>query len=59
MKDDPAIKRVRDARHEISAECDHDPQKLLAYYLKRKQERQEREPKEPKEPQQAPPRQEA
>ncbi len=43
MKDDPAIKRVRDARHAISAECGHDPQKLLAYYRKRAQERRERE----------------
>jgi hypothetical protein len=52
MKDDPAIKRVRDARHAISAECGHDPQKLLAYYRKRQQERQKREQK-------APPKQEA
>jgi hypothetical protein len=43
MKDAPAIKRVRDARHAISAECGHDLQKLLAYYQKRAQERQKRE----------------
>jgi hypothetical protein len=52
MKNDPAIRRVRDARHAISAECGHDPQKLLAYYRKRVQERQ-------KQGQKAPPRQEA
>ena len=45
MKDDPAIKRVREARHAISAACGHDPQKLLAYYLKRAQERQKQEQK--------------
>ena len=42
MKDDPGIKRVRDARHAISAACEHEPQKLLAYYRKREQERQKR-----------------
>ena len=42
MKDDPAIERIREARHKISAECEHDPRKLVAYYLKRKQEHQER-----------------
>ena len=46
MKDDPAIKRVRDARRAISAACGHDPQKLLAYYQKRRQERQAPLPKQ-------------
>jgi hypothetical protein len=41
MKDDPAIRRIRETRHEISAECKHDPQKLVAYYLKRQHERLE------------------
>lgn len=32
-KDDPVIKRIRDARHEISAKFDHDPEKLVAHYV--------------------------
>lgn len=28
---DPAIQRVRQARHEISAEFGHDPKKLIQY----------------------------
>ena len=44
MKDDPAIERVREARHRISAELDHDPKKLVDYYRKRAQEREERHP---------------
>lgn len=43
MKDDPAIARVREARHQISAECDHDPKKLVAYYEKRARQRKERQ----------------
>lgn len=30
---DPAIDRIRQARHEISKECDHDPKKLVAHYI--------------------------
>ena len=41
MKDDPAIDRVRKVRHQISAECDHDPKKLVAYYEKRARLRKE------------------
>jgi hypothetical protein len=33
MKDDPVIQRVREARHRISEKCDHDPQKLVDYYI--------------------------
>jgi hypothetical protein len=43
MKDDPAIERVRETRHEISAECGHDPRKLVAYYLDRQRERRNKE----------------
>ena len=53
MKEDPAIKRVRDARHAISAECENDPQKLVAYYLKRQKERQERQQRAAKPKQEA------
>ncbi len=33
LKDDPAIKRIREARHRISKEHGHDPQKLVNYYI--------------------------
>jgi hypothetical protein len=32
MKDDPAIKRIRDVRHQTSKEHDHDPQRFVKYY---------------------------
>ena len=31
-KDDPTISRIREARHEISEECGHDPQRVVEYY---------------------------
>lgn len=30
--DDPAIRHIRAIRHQISAEFDHDPKRLLAHY---------------------------
>ena len=33
LKDDPAIKRIREVRHRISKEHGHDPQKLVNYYI--------------------------
>lgn len=41
-KIDPAIERVRDARRAISAACEHDPEKLVAYYLRRQLEREQK-----------------
>ncbi len=35
MKNDPVLDRIREARHIISKQCDHDPKKLVAYYLQR------------------------
>ncbi len=32
MKTDPLIDEIRQVRHEISAEFDHDPKKMYAYY---------------------------
>jgi hypothetical protein len=32
-KDDPTIARIRAARHRISQQFDHDPQKLVAHYI--------------------------
>ena len=34
MKTESTIERIRRVRHEISEECDHDPQKLVAYFQK-------------------------
>ncbi len=33
MKTDPTIDRIRKIRHEISEEYDHDPRKLIEYYI--------------------------
>ena len=32
VKDDPTIARIREARHQISEECGHDPQRIVGYY---------------------------
>ncbi len=43
MKNDPGIEWIRKMRHRISEECDHDPLKLVEYYMKQdKQENPER-----------------
>lgn len=34
MKTDPTVDRIRKVRHAISVQCDHDPRKLIAYYMK-------------------------
>lgn len=31
---DPVIDEIREIRHRISAQCDHDPAKLVEYYQK-------------------------
>jgi hypothetical protein len=41
MKDDPAIKRIRDVRHQISKEHSHDPKKIVGYYMEIQRQRQE------------------
>ena len=33
MQDDPAIAPVREVRHRISQQHDHDPKKLIEYYI--------------------------
>ena len=30
---DPVIDEIREVRHQISARCEHDPAKLVAYYM--------------------------
>jgi hypothetical protein len=33
MKPDPTLARVREARHRISEKHDHDPKRLIEYYM--------------------------
>ena len=40
MKNDPVLNRIWEARHAISMQCDHDPKKLVAYYLQRQKNHQ-------------------
>ena len=42
MKRDSTIERVRKVRHQISAEHNHDPRQLIAYYLEMEREYEER-----------------
>jgi hypothetical protein len=39
---DPTLDRIRQVRHEISAEFDHDPEKLVEYYMRLQEERRNR-----------------
>ncbi len=32
MTSDPTINEIRRIRHEVSAECSHDPRNMLAFY---------------------------
>ncbi len=34
MTDDPILSQIRKTRHRISEKCDHDPKKLVEYYIK-------------------------
>lgn len=34
LNDDPTIARIREARHYISQEYSHDPQRVVDYYIK-------------------------
>ncbi|HEY9705026.1 MAG TPA: hypothetical protein V6C58_21485 [Allocoleopsis sp.] len=36
--DDPVIQEIRDIRHQISAKNEHNPQKIIEYYLELQQE---------------------
>ena len=42
MEDDPVIQRVRAARHRISEKCDHDPTKLVEYYIEQQKRFEDR-----------------
>ncbi len=42
MQDDPAIARVREVRHRISKQFDHNPQKLVEYYMQLQERHKDR-----------------
>lgn len=39
QKPDPVIDEVREVRHRISARFDHDPVRLVAYYMELQEQR--------------------
>jgi hypothetical protein len=39
---DPVIEEIRDIRHRISARFDHDPERLVAYYMELQKRYKER-----------------
>jgi hypothetical protein len=50
---DPVIDEIQEIRHKISAMCDHDPDKLIAYYQKLQEQLNDRligAPKKPDQP---------
>jgi hypothetical protein len=42
MMPDPVIDEIREIRHRISASCDHDPAKLVAYLMQYQQQFRDR-----------------
>jgi len=42
LRGDPVIDEVREVRHRISAEFDHDPVRLVAYYMKMQEQYRDR-----------------
>lgn len=42
MKTDPLIKSIRDVRHEISKQFDHDVEKIINYYKKKQENHSDR-----------------
>ncbi len=40
--DDPVIDEIREIRHRISERCQHDPTKLVEYYLQMQEKYQDR-----------------
>lgn len=47
-RSDPVIDEIRELRHRISAQFDHDPARLVAYYLKLQEQHRERMINRPK-----------
>lgn len=42
VKTDPTIERIRQVRHEISEQCNHDSRKLVEYYIRYQQRYKDR-----------------
>ena len=42
MQDDPAITRIREVRHRISKQFDHDPKKLVEHYMRLQEQHKDR-----------------
>ncbi len=42
MKDDPAIDEIREIRHRISARFDHNPSRIVAYYMEMQKQYEDR-----------------
>jgi len=42
MESDPAIDEIREVRHRISAQFDHDPARLVAHYMELQKQYEDR-----------------
>jgi hypothetical protein len=42
MQDDPAIARIREVRHHISKQFDHNPKRLVEYYMQLQERHKDR-----------------
>jgi hypothetical protein len=42
QQSDPVIDEIREVRHQISARVDHDPARLVAYYMKLQEQYRDR-----------------
>jgi len=42
IPNDPAIVEIREIRHRISEQCNHDPAQLVAYYMKLQERHRDR-----------------
>jgi hypothetical protein len=42
MQDDPAIARIREVRHRISKQFDHNPKRLVEYYMQLQERHKDR-----------------
>lgn len=48
MNPDSTLSRIRQARHEISQQVDHDPKRLVDYYIQLQQQHDKQLAKSPK-----------
>lgn len=48
MKPESTLSRIRQARHEISQQVDHDPKRLVDYYIKLQEQHDRELAKSPK-----------